>query len=245
MPYVMSPTPEPGSEPQSSSRTLNLDKPVPRPPKSHARTREIRAQNRRRNYIERNPEYLESAEHEFAGGYTIPTRPLAYPISRGRAYPLLYEKLVRQYQTPAEREAEGRRKGYSRVLEGDLLRGEARMVEIAQTTSGGPSAASPEPVSSISSDIVTLEADLAAPADKHEARERWHQLLTRRFVHGQDDDFDYDKVDYDESFDAMEQRDAEDAWFEAEEPGWASDRESDDPARRQTVQAGETGVQDF
>ncbi|KAG7130432.1 hypothetical protein HYQ45_010719 [Verticillium longisporum] len=221
MPYVMSATPEPGSHPPSSS--LALDKPMPRPPKSDARTREIRTQNRRRHYLVEHPEYLSSTEHELAD-------------------PVLYEKLVRQYQTPAEREAEGKRKGYSRVLEGDLLRGEARMAEIAQSTAD-PSASSPVPPAFV--DVATVDVDLTASADKDEARERWHQFLTRRFVHGQDDDFDYDKVDFNEGFDVLERRTAEDAWFEDEEPGWASDRESGDPEEQQPAKSGETGIQDF
>ncbi|KAM0325097.1 hypothetical protein ACHAQA_007636 [Verticillium albo-atrum] len=156
-------------------------------------------------------------------------------------HPILYVKLVRQYQTPAEREAEGKRKGYSRVLEGDLLRGEARMAEISQT--GGQSSGSPEPSSS--GDMASLEADRAPPADQEEARERWHEFLTHRFVHGEDDDFDYDKVDYDEAHDVMERRDAEEAWFEDEEPDWVSDQEVGSPAQRQPAHGGETGVQDF
>lgn len=45
----------------------SYEKPVPRPPKSELKSREIRAQNRRREYLERNPDYLKSTEHEFAG----------------------------------------------------------------------------------------------------------------------------------------------------------------------------------
>ena len=47
------------------------------------------------------------------------------------ADPLLYDELVRQFQTPAEREADGKAKGYGRVLEGSLLRGEARLAKTA------------------------------------------------------------------------------------------------------------------
>lgn len=47
-----------------------------------------------------------------------------------RIDPILYDALIRRFQTPAEREKEGRTKGYSRVLEVDLLRGEARLAQV-------------------------------------------------------------------------------------------------------------------
>jgi hypothetical protein len=43
--------------------------------------------------------------------------------------PLGYDRLVRRFQSPAEREAEGRRKGFAGVLEADLWRAEARRDE--------------------------------------------------------------------------------------------------------------------
>ena len=43
------------------------DKPVPREPKSPARTAQIQAQNRRREYLARHPSYFENLEHELAG----------------------------------------------------------------------------------------------------------------------------------------------------------------------------------
>lgn len=75
---------------------------------------------------------------------------------------------------------------------------------------------------------------------KEEGRELWNEFLAERFVRGDDPDFDYTRIDEDESLDAMERQDAEDAWFDDEEPAWASSDESN-----VTKPCGETGVQDF
>ena len=50
-----------------------FDKQVPRPAKSPAKTAQIQAQNRRREYLERNPSYFDSLDHELAGVYLILT----------------------------------------------------------------------------------------------------------------------------------------------------------------------------
>ena len=46
---------------------LQIGKPAPRPPRSPTRVAQIMVQNRRREYLERNPGYFNSLEHEFAG----------------------------------------------------------------------------------------------------------------------------------------------------------------------------------
>ena len=66
----------------------------------------IRVKNRRKHYLDKHPEYFDS--------------------SLELADPLLYDRLVRRFQSPVEREAEGRSKGYSGILEADLLRSERR-----------------------------------------------------------------------------------------------------------------------
>lgn len=65
------PGPDPGPDPDSDSI---FSKPRPRPPRSPAHAAQIRAQNRRREYLRRHPSYLQSSEHEFAGEYS----PLPY-----------------------------------------------------------------------------------------------------------------------------------------------------------------------
>ncbi|CAJ2503426.1 Uu.00g108200.m01.CDS01 [Anthostomella pinea] len=87
-------------------------KPQPRAPRSPAHAAQIRVQNRRREYLERHPSYFKSMEHELAD-------------------PLLYDALIRRFQSAEEREREGRAKGYGRVLEVDLLRGEAKLTHLA------------------------------------------------------------------------------------------------------------------
>ncbi|KAH6628735.1 coiled-coil domain-containing protein-domain-containing protein [Chaetomium tenue] len=97
------------------STPLSFSQPRPRPPRSPGRLAQIRVQNRRRAYLEKHSKYFESNEHELAD-------------------PLLYDSLVRRFQTPSEREAEGREKGYARVLEGSLLRGEERLAKLREQT---------------------------------------------------------------------------------------------------------------
>lgn len=46
--------------------------------------------------------------------------------------PLLYDRLVRRFQSAAEREQEGRRRGYTGVLEADLYRSEAKLAALRQ-----------------------------------------------------------------------------------------------------------------
>ncbi|KAI1490004.1 coiled-coil domain-containing protein-domain-containing protein [Biscogniauxia mediterranea] len=275
-----------------SSPTRSYTKPQPRPPKSPAHMAQIRVQNRRREYLERHPSYFDSLEHELAD-------------------PLLYDALIRRFQSHAEREQEGRAKGYSRVLEADLLRGEARLSHLAQ--SGASASASASAAAMADQDAYIREyADFATPAprlpnlaDNHngndasstnnsnnsssdsngrggdrrdgrrtgeaewgvpgapstqdEGRERWRDYLRRRFVLGRDEDFDYHAVDEDEDFDALERREREDAWFEDEDPGWASDEEAEEEGeggergremrrRNEKIERplqGETGIQDY
>ncbi|KAI1457299.1 coiled-coil domain-containing protein-domain-containing protein [Annulohypoxylon moriforme] len=265
----MPPQAPPTPPPSSLSPISTYVKPQPRPPKSPAHSAQIRVQNRRREYLERNPKYFDSLEHELAD-------------------PLLYDALIRRFQTPAEREKEGRTKGYSRVLEVDLIRGEAKIAQLTSATfaanittapqdpSLGPSAAAaetwiPKPASEDADAFIReyangtdgfgddgsgsgsgsgAEAGIKGlprrPETKEEGRERWNDFLRRRFVLGRDDDFDYQIADENDDLDVMERREQEDAWFDDEDPGWASD-----PAENQgggdggKTLAGETGIQDF
>ncbi|KAK4102809.1 hypothetical protein N658DRAFT_485044 [Parathielavia hyrcaniae] len=102
-----------------------FSRPRPRPPRSPGHTAKIRAQNRRRVYLEKHPDYFHSDEHELAD-------------------PLLYDFLIRRFQTPSERQAEGQAKGYARVLEGSLLRGEERLAKLREQTVDAKSAAAAE-----------------------------------------------------------------------------------------------------
>ncbi|RGP67903.1 coiled-coil protein [Fusarium longipes] len=187
------------------------DKPVPRGPQSPARTAQIQAQNRRREYLARHPSYFENLEHELAD-------------------PVLYERLVKRFQTASEREAEGKAKGYGRTLEADLQRGESKLTRLKEGDGADIS-----------------NGDLEHPwekpaADKANGILLWRAFLEERFVHGLDEDFDFKPVDADEDLDAMLRRDAQDAWFDDEEPSWIDE---DEPLRQPRTREGETGVQDF
>ncbi|KAI1101209.1 coiled-coil domain-containing protein-domain-containing protein [Jackrogersella minutella] len=269
-PSLASPMPPqaPPSPPLSSSSPISTYvKPQPRPPKSPARSAQIRVQNRRREYLERNPKYFDSLEHELAD-------------------PLLYDALIRRFQSPAERELEGRTKGYSRVLEVDLIRGEAKLAQLTSTSfatnlatnlaatsittqdpASGPSTAEswiPKPAAEDADAFIREYAngtdgfdDESAgggakagvkglpqrPETRDEGRDRWTDFLRRRFVLGRDDDFDYPVVDENDELDVLERREQEEAWFDDEDPGWASD--SVEPQKSGKKLEGETGIQDF
>ncbi|KAK3331157.1 coiled-coil domain-containing protein-domain-containing protein [Apodospora peruviana] len=263
----MSPSFDP---PPATSNSFSRPRPQPRPPKSPAHSAQIRVQNRRREYLDRNPTYFQSTEHELAD-------------------PLLYDSLIRKFQSPAEREAEGRKKGYARVLEGSLLRGEERLAKLAAESAAASGSqhhenGAPIPIGqgsveqsqstpqqpSTNSNITVLEAEMAVipPATtKEDGREQWEMFLRERFIRGADEDFEYARIDEDEEYDVIERREQEEAWFEDEDPDWASTNEShspnnDDqdttvmgqpaggvqPGQRRFVERvleGETGVQDF
>ncbi|CAI0641711.1 hypothetical protein CGCF415_v007765 [Colletotrichum fructicola] len=208
-------------EPQETEQ--RYDRPVPRPPRPPTKSNHIRSHNRRREFLTRNPQYFQNSEHQLAD-------------------PLLYDTLVRRFQTPAEREADGRAKSYSRVLEESLLRGEARLADLNKSSAIGGDAEKIDCAKSF-----TTESDLSKTQNKQDGLDRWTEFLTERFVHGHDDDFDYTQVDNNDEYDDMERRDAEDAWFDAEDPSWASDAEDDQNGRvsHGTQKRGETGIQDF
>jgi hypothetical protein len=137
------------------------------------------------------------------------------------ASPLLYDRCIRRFQTPAEREAEGRKKGYAGVLEADLERGEAKLAALARERAQGE---------------VGDEED--APESKEEGHERWKREMEWRFVMGEDEEFDYGRVDRSEEWDErrVEEREEEERYFEGEEVAWV---EPEGELR------GETGVQDY
>ncbi|KAL2020478.1 hypothetical protein VTK56DRAFT_8363 [Thermocarpiscus australiensis] len=227
---------------------------------------------------------------------------------RKKIDPLLYDFLIRRFQTPAEREAEGRAKGYARVLEGSLLRGEERLARLrAQTGAaagvgvgvgvgiGQSGAASTSTSTSVSNgagpsldstsaaaaagssrssnggggggggsagEVTTgttfssLAAELSPPPKtKEEGRAQWEAFLRDRFIRGEDDDFDYAAVDEDDEYDVLEREEREEAWFEDEEPEWATTGSSSssgaeeerggERAKPERVLKGETGIQDF
>ncbi|KAL9576782.1 MAG: hypothetical protein Q9212_006818 [Teloschistes hypoglaucus] len=164
----------------------------------------IRIKNRRKTYIDTHPEYFSFPSHELAD-------------------PLAYDRLIRRFQSAAEREVEGRKKGYSGILEADLWRAEAKIDAISTNEDGE----------------VMVEQKDEVPVNKEEGEGRWRKLVEMRFLRGEDVDFDYGVVDGDDGLDALEEsRDIEDKWFEEEEESFT--RKGSNASLK-----GETGVQDF
>jgi len=165
-----------------------------------------------------------------------------------RVDPLLYDTLIRRFQSPAEREAEGKKKGYARVLEGSLMRGEERLAKMAgsygeqpveqRAINGGGQRAAPSAAADRGAQPEQRplafpggmgDEDISqVPWSKEDGKSRWVTFLRDRFVHGGDDEFDYALVDKNEDLDVLERKDREDQWFDDEDPRWASTSDDGD-----------------
>ncbi|KAJ5406232.1 hypothetical protein N7465_007516 [Penicillium sp. CMV-2018d] len=176
----------------------------------------VTVKNRRKRYLDLHPEY-------FSAGLEL-------------ADPLLYDRLIRRFQTTQEREAEGRAKGFSGVLETDLLRSEAKIDAISH----------PDPNAMMSytrgpdGEILAEDRD-EIPPNKEEGERLWRWEMGLRFMQGNDSDFDYKTVDENDDYD--DHTDEQDQYFEDEEPEWVVDGTRGDDARPNLQ--GETGIQDF
>jgi hypothetical protein len=160
---------------------------------------------------------------------------------------LLYDRCIRRFQTTAEREADGRSKGYSGVLEADLHRSEAKLAALhSQGTGEKQSLSSSEdsvPFVSYArgpnGEVLPEDLD-EIPSSKEEGFERWKFGMTIKFLKGEDPDFDYKEIDESNEWDDIEHTEEEEKWFDDEEPKWVIE---EDP-NVETV-GGETGIQDF
>ncbi|KAK1147311.1 hypothetical protein N8T08_001388 [Aspergillus melleus] len=178
-------------------------------------SRETQVKNRRKRYLDAHPEYF-SADLELAD-------------------PLLYDRLIRRFQTPAEREAEGRAKGFSGVLQADLCRSEAKFDALSH----------PDPHALFSytrgpnGEILAEERD-EIPPSKEEGEKLWRWEMTLRFIRGEDLDFEYPNVDDNDEYDDWNEE--QERYFEDEEPEWVVDHANGDI---KSQLQGETGIQDF
>lgn len=145
--------------------------------------------------------------------------------------PILYERLVKRFQSNDERAVQSKAKGYGRTLEASLTRGEETLAAVLESTETS------EAVDNTTTTSIDDPWDVTA-ADKEHGLELWKMFLEDRFVKGDDQDFDYGKVDEDDSLDSFERDEEQERWFEDEEPGWVADEQG-------KGRAGETGVQDF
>lgn len=181
------------------------------------RARRLKARNRRKRYLDVHPEYFTDASLELAD-------------------PLLYDRLIRRFQTASEREAEGRRKGFSGQMATDLWRVEAKKDALSH----------PSPASLFTytrgprGEIHEADKD-EVPMSREEGRAWWQDEMTQRFLRGDDDDFDYDKIDASHAYDdPEEERDIQDAYFDSMESDFDTDGEG-----KEKVLTGETGIQDY
>ncbi|KAF2850266.1 hypothetical protein T440DRAFT_489836 [Plenodomus tracheiphilus IPT5] len=177
----------------------------------------LTAKNRRKRYLEIHPEYFHDSSLELA-------------------HPLLYDRLIRRFQTASEREAEGRRKGFSGQMATDLWRAEAKKDALVQPDPYSLFVYSRDPQGQI------MEEDKDdVPMTKEEGRAWWVDEMTQRFLRGGDEDFEYKTVDESHKYDDPEaERDLQDAWFESMESDFDSDGEG-----KEKVLVGETGIQDY
>lgn len=204
------------------------------------------ARNRRKRYLELNPEYFKLPSLELAGVLFF-MRHLHRNFRLIVQDPLAYDRLVRRFQSNSEREIEGKRKGYSGVLEADLWRSEAKV----EALSHPDHAASMRYVRDENGEILAEERD-EVPPSKEEGWDRWRSEMEARFVRGEDLDFNYSQVDGNEQFDdrKTQEREHEDSWFDLEEPAWVTPdgrqvREGSREDSPQHILTGQTGIQDF
>jgi len=181
------------------------------------RSRRLKAKNRRKRYLEVHPEYFDDYSLELAD-------------------PLLYDHLIRRFQTAAERETEGRRKGFSGTLTTDLWRTEAKKDALSNPNPASLFAYSRGPYG----EIREVDKD-EVPMSKEEGKTWWVDEMTQRFLRGDDNDFDYNCVDGNDRYDdPEEERDIQDAYFESMESDFDTDGEG-----KEKVLTGETGIQDY
>lgn len=180
----------------------------------------------------------------------------------------MYDRLIRRFQSTAERKEDAKKKGYAGVLEADLWRVEAKLEALRQKDGYSSSSliatkneeklgeGSTSDSNSIRNDIFHFIDDEDEPQNKADGENMWRKEIERRFVAGLDEDFEeYDDVDggkWDDG--AEEEREEEEKWFDEEEERWMSggledddDDDDDDYGKlgKEKGLKGETGVQDF
>lgn len=142
---------------------------------------------------------------------------------------------MRRFQSAAEREAEGRARGAAGNLEATLVRSEAKVEALqAPSEAGNPLVYE----RGAGGEIVGLEEDVSERVQgKEEGLRRWRDVMGRRFLRGEDADFQYGFVDGGEEWDDLEEegRGKQEEWFEEEGEEFVGVGRP----------RGETGVQDF
>ncbi|KAI7246519.1 hypothetical protein KC343_g3908 [Hortaea werneckii] len=225
------------SPPKSRNESALTSSITPRE-SSQARADRIRIKNRRRRYLELHPEYFHGTNLEHAD-------------------PLSYDRLIRRFQTAEEREQEGRQRGYTGKMEADLIRSEAKLEALrhhgheqrgcghpptGQTTSNSGSHSTHPAMTyhrAPDGSIIAVEADAEdRAANREEGAQRWREMMSLRFLRGEDGEFDYaGVVDGEDGYDDLdeERRQGLEDWLDGEEAEFVGDGSP----------RGETGIQDF
>ena len=200
---------------------------------SITRAQRIRIKNRRKRYLDLHPEYFQEPHLELAGRSPFQVSPYLLSTTNPPD-PLLYDRLIRRFQTPSEREKQGRERGYSGILEANLVRSEAKLEAIEHPDPNSPLIYTHAPDGSITG-VEQDEADRAT--DRADGEEKWREVVELRFLRGEDRDFDYEVVDGSEEFDDREGEDREslEEYLNGEEVEFLGEGRP----------GGETGVQDF
>jgi hypothetical protein len=148
--------------------------------------------------------------------------------------PLLYDRLIRRFQSAAEREKEGRERGYSGVLEANFVRSEAKIEALQHPDPNSPMTYSRAPDGS----ITAVEQDEGERAQgPEEGWEKWKDVMGMRFVKGDDVDFEYAIVDENDEYDdrAEEDRRHLESYLNEEEERFVGEGRP----------TGQTGIQDY
>ena len=142
--------------------------------------------------------------------------------------------MIRQFQSTAEREAEGRSKGYSGTLEADLMRSEAKIDALSHPDPNSPLVYRRDDQGSI---MAVDQNEEDRPKNKEEGRDKWRECMEHRFLRGEDKDVDYKAIDESDDYNdwSEETRRMEDDYFAGEQEEYIGDGEK----------SGDTGVQDF
>ena len=150
------------------------------------------------------------------------------------ADPLLYDRLVRRFQSASERETEGRERGYSGILEADLTRSEAKIEALQHPDPNSPMVYSRAPDGS----ITAVEQDEGErPQSRYDGWERWKDVMALRFMKGNDSDFDYASVDENDDYDDRAEEDQKqlEEYLDDEVDSFVGDGKP----------TGQTGIQDY
>lgn len=148
--------------------------------------------------------------------------------------PLLYDRLIRRFQSASEREREGRARGVAGGLEASLVRSEAKVDALEHPDAENPLVYE----RSGGGEIVGLEEDVQDRAEtKVEGQDRWKDVMGRRFMRGEDKDFDYEAVDGSEVYDDVDEdtRTAQEEYFGEQDEEFVGDGSPQN----------QTGIQDF